>query len=341
MEKKYSYAVIIGRFQPFHNGHLSLYNTAQQIAEHIIIVIGSHNAPRSIRNPWNSEAREILIRKSLSEYSKNKFSIETIIDSAYNFNDWLIRIQQKVSAIAGEGKIAIIGHFKDDTSYYLNYFPNWDFIEIPMQADGISSTAIRNAIFENKFENIKLYLHPLVYKTIEEWSKEPLFRELREDYAFIQNYKKNWEASPFPPTFVTANAFVFALGNVLLIKRKSNPAKGNLAVPGGLITVNETIENACIRNLCEQTNIDIGHNQLHSSIKMIEIFDHPLRDPRGRVIMHAFMFELNVKTLPALRAGCEALETFWLPLFQIEKLENLFFNDHSQVIKFFINRWKA
>ncbi len=71
---------------------------------------------------------------------------------------------------------------------------------------------------------------------------------------------------------------------------------------------------------------------------MTHVFDHPLRDPRGRVISHAFMFELNVKELPKVSTGNESDETLWFPLYKIEPNESSFFNDHAQIIKFFINR---
>jgi bifunctional NMN adenylyltransferase/nudix hydrolase len=338
--KKYDYAVLIGRFQPFHSGHQALFDHAFKISKHVIIVAGSHRVPRSIRNPWNSGEREVLIRAALSECPSEAFSIVHIHDSAYNFNDWLVRVQHEVHRIAGEASVVIVGHYKDDTSYYLNYFPGWSLDALPEQAGGISSTKIRDACFEGRFEEVKCHCASGVYDAILHWTKEDTYKTLCEEYSFIREYKKKWENAPYPPTFVTADAVVFALGHVLLVKRKLNPGKGRLALPGGFVNQNESIENACIRELGEETALDVGHNLLRGSIKMNHVFDHPLRDPRGRLITHAFMFELNVKTLPSILAGDDAADVFWYPLHKIEDSGELFFNDHAHIIRFFMNRMK-
>lgn len=339
--QKYPYAVLIGRFQPFHKGHCDLFNHAAEIADHVIIVVGSHNAPQSIRNPWNTQQRLELIRLALSDYSDFRYSITSVADSAYNFTDWIIRVQRSVESRVTSGvRGVLVGHYKDDTSYYLNYFPQWDLAALPSQAGGISSTSIRTALFEDKIETIEPLLHEEVFNTIKRWITTDDFKELKEEYLFIQNYRKKWEKSPYPPTFVTADAVVFALGHVLLIKRKVNPGKGRYAIPGGFVNTNESIESGCLRELREETSLDLGYNQIRSSIKMTHVFDHPLRDPRGRIITHASMIELAVKELPAIKGGDDAAEVLWFPLYRLEEVENTFFNDHAQIIKFFMNRTK-
>lgn len=336
--KKYDYAVIIGRFQPFHVGHLCLVNHASSIANHVIIIVGSHHAPTSIRNPWSSAERELFIRKSINKDILGHLTIIPLSDSAYNFNDWVIRVQQKVSAVTGDARIALVGHYKDDTSYYLNYFPKWKLDALPTQAGGVSATAIREAVFEGRINEIGKYLPAGMFDDLSRWTESVMYEKLHEEYLFIQNYRKKWESAPYPPVFVTADAVVIALGHVLLVKRKMNPGKGRYALPGGFVNQQESIEKSCLRELKEETNLDIGYKELRGSIKMTHVFDHPLRDPRGRVITHAFMFELNIKELPFIKGSDDAEEAIWFPLYKIEENESSFFNDHAQIIKFFINR---
>lgn len=335
--KKFDFAVIIGRFQPFHNGHMGLALRAAAIADHVVMVIGSHNAPLSIRNPFSTKDRESFIKAAFRECAIERFTLIPVSDSAYNFTDWIIRVQQNVESVTSGGKVAIVGHFKDDTSFYLNYFPQWHLEKTATLADGISATKIRNALFEDRIADIGTNLPPAVFEKLVKWTKYAVFDKLREDYEYVRNYRKKWENAPYPPVFVTADAVVSGLGHVLLVKRKVNPGKGCFALPGGFVNQSESIENACLRKLREETKIAVGSKELQGSIKHRHVFDHPNRDSRGRVISHAFMFELNVKELPEIAAADDAQEVLWLPLYKIEENECDFFNDHAQIVKYFIN----
>lgn len=338
--KQFDFAVLIGRYQPFHAGHAALFAHARKIANHVLIILGSYRASRSVRNPWNAAEREELIRAALADVPADAYSIVPVHDSAYNFTDWLIRIQREVRRRAGQGSVAIVGHYKDDTSYYLNYFPRWHLETLGEQAGGISSTALRDAYFRGRGEEVRPHVSQAAFAWLERWKADTLYRTLSDEYEFIRKYRERWAAAPYPPTFVTADAVVFALGHVLLVRRKMNPGQGRYAIPGGFVTVDETIEHACLRELHEETNLDVGQAQLKGSIKMSQVFDHPLRDPRGRMITHAFMFDLSVKTLPAVKAGDDAAEVMWFPLHELEDAEESFFSDHAQIIKFFVNRMK-
>jgi bifunctional NMN adenylyltransferase/nudix hydrolase len=332
-------AVLIGRFQPFHLGHEKLFRHAASIARHVIIIMGSHNCPVSIRNPWDSHTREKFIRLSLPDIDISDYTISFIADSAYDFNDWLIRVRKRVASIAGEdSRIAVVGHFKDDTSYYLSYFPQWNLEILPTQACGISSTSIREACFEGSISTIKAMVAPGVYDELNKWITTGDFRELLEEYRFIKDFRSKWKDMPSAPAFVTAETVLVALGHVLIIKRKIHPGKGRYSLPGGFVRQDETIEQAALRELKSIIGIETGYEELSGSIKMSQVFDHPARDLRGRVITHAFMIELAVRTLPEVKAGDIADEVIWCPLNRLEELESNFFGDHAQIIRFFINR---
>ncbi|MGB3620855.1 MAG: adenylyltransferase/cytidyltransferase family protein, partial [Ketobacter sp.] len=62
----YDFLVFIGRFQPFHKGHLSVIEAGLKQAKQLIILCGSAHQPRSARNPWSPPEREAMIRGALS-----------------------------------------------------------------------------------------------------------------------------------------------------------------------------------------------------------------------------------------------------------------------------------
>ncbi len=50
-EYPYAYALVIGRFQPFHNAHAQLLQQAFAQAYHVIVALGSHRVAPNIKNP--------------------------------------------------------------------------------------------------------------------------------------------------------------------------------------------------------------------------------------------------------------------------------------------------
>jgi nicotinamide-nucleotide adenylyltransferase len=68
MLKKASHrGVVIGRFQPFHNGHLLLIRQILRECNEVLIVVGSAQRNYTIANPFTAGERILMIRKSLIE----------------------------------------------------------------------------------------------------------------------------------------------------------------------------------------------------------------------------------------------------------------------------------
>lgn len=63
--KKYKVALFIGRFQPFHNGHLFSLNKCLEIADRVIVGVGSSQESGTESNPWNFETRKLMIESVL------------------------------------------------------------------------------------------------------------------------------------------------------------------------------------------------------------------------------------------------------------------------------------
>lgn len=70
---------------------------------------------------------------------------------------------------------------------------------------------------------------------------------------------------------------------VLLIRRGNEPFKGAYALPGGFVEVGETVEEACRRELIEETGIAAG------TLTLIGVYSDPARDPRGHTVSVAFL----------------------------------------------------
>ena len=107
---------------------------------------------------------------------------------------------------------------------------------------------------------------------------------------------------------------------VALIERKKAPFVGSWALPGGFLIDDETVEQAALRELQEETGIcDIYLEQFH-------VFSNPQRDPRGRVITIGF-FALIASDNIELIATEDAARAQWFSAYKLPKLAF----DHDEI----------
>ena len=131
--------------------------------------------------------------------------------------------------------------------------------------------------------------------------------------------------------FVAVDGVVIKQGRILLITRKNEPYKGKHALPGGFVEYGETVEEACIREVEEETGLKVKIKGL------IGVYSDPKRDPRGHVISIAFLCEPIGGTVSA---SSDASTAKWIPLREvIEGRKELAF-DHSQIIRDAVTRFK-
>jgi 8-oxo-dGTP diphosphatase len=126
---------------------------------------------------------------------------------------------------------------------------------------------------------------------------------------------------PLPATpALTVDCVVFdKAGRVLLIRRGCEPFKGSYALPGGFVEVGETVENACRRELKEETGITAG------TLTLIGVYSDPKRDPRGHTCSVAFVARINAAEP---KAGSDAAAATWVEDWRRHELAF----DHAQII---------
>ena len=161
-----SYAVTIGRFQPFHLAHLEMIKFAFKNANKIIVILGSDSNIRTDKNPWTAVERQNMIESCLDENQLNNIYFFGIKDYVNDNNSWVNSINKSVYSIVDKNAdIKLIGYEKDSSSFYLKLFPNWEFISSPTYKD-CDATTIRSMLKEKNFEGVKKMVHPNVYKLL-------------------------------------------------------------------------------------------------------------------------------------------------------------------------------
>lgn len=87
--------LLIGRFQPFHLGHLDAFSFALSKVEKLWIGIGSSNRPPGHKNPFNAEERKEMILSSIDNSIAKRINIYFIPDFE-NHKKWIDNIDSIV-----------------------------------------------------------------------------------------------------------------------------------------------------------------------------------------------------------------------------------------------------
>jgi 8-oxo-dGTP diphosphatase len=120
---------------------------------------------------------------------------------------------------------------------------------------------------------------------------------------------------------------------ILLVKRKHEPFKDHLEPPGGFVDEGEKVEDAAIREVREETSLDI------ELVDILGVYSDPKRDPRGHTVSTVFIGKVirsNNREHKAV-AKDDAAEIKWLSINSVDN-EKLGF-DHRQILSDY-KRWK-
>lgn len=342
MTKRYKRAILIGRFEPAHNGHIANFRQALDIADKVIILVGSAFQPRTPKNPFTFAERKEMIQGALKRGAPlETVSIYPLRDFKYSNNAWIAAAQKVVkddSPDVEDKDIAILGFDKDESSWYNHAFPEWDFVPlegfVEFGSRPIDATKIRELYFEGHLDYLKGTLPPFVFEYLSAWAQTDEYKSMVEEHLFYRDYHKKWEPAPFIPTFQTVDAVVLQGGHILMIQRGHSPGKGLWALPGGFLNPRETLEEGCIRELIEETKIKVPEIVLRKAMTYSKRFDHPDRDLRGRTITEAFLFELTGGDgkLPRVKGSDDAKIARWFKLSEIDDMEECIYGDHKHII---------
>ncbi len=337
MSKPYGTIMLIGRFQPLHSAHLEIIKRCTALTDQLVVVVGSANQPRTYKNPFTFDERSRMIRAATAGLSMRVY-VEPNIDTIYNDQAWAVRVQGIHSKYRCLGtKDAIIGHKKDDSSFYLDMFPQWEYINVE-EIEPLSAVNIRDLYFKTdvNMKFIKGVVPETTFEFLEQFRATPEYEQIIKEREFVANYKKQYASLPYPPIFSTADAVVIQSGHVLMIKRRSEPGKGLWALPGGFVNANtdKSVEDAAIRELREETGIKVPAPVLRGNIQRSKVFDAVDRSARGRTITHAFYIQLPDGELPRVKGLDDAEKARWVPIAEVKSEEC--FEDHYEILQHFL-----
>lgn len=115
--------------------------------------------------------------------------------------------------------------------------------------------------------------------------------------------------------------------SVLLVERAHEPFAGAWALPGGFVEPGERVADAALRELAEETGLDLRGRQGHEAAPaLLGVYDTPGRDPRGWTV--SVVYRVHVEGRPDVRGGDDAAKARWWP---VDRLPALAF-DHALIV---------
>ncbi|MDH3191448.1 MAG: nicotinamide-nucleotide adenylyltransferase [Nitrosopumilus sp.] len=152
--------LLIGRFQPFHLGHLKALQFALSKVDKLWIGLGSSNKPAQKNNPFSAKERKEMILSSIDDSMKEKISIYFIPDMD-NHVKWI----EKIDTIVPKFDIVFSN---DELTKHLYSKRSVKVIPIPfLKRDKLSGTNIRDLIISDQRwddlvpEGTKIFLEKL------------------------------------------------------------------------------------------------------------------------------------------------------------------------------------
>jgi bifunctional NMN adenylyltransferase/nudix hydrolase len=324
------FGVFIGRFQPPHLAHEASFRRGLELFETLILVIGSSRVYPNIKNPFSFELRCEMVLANLGPERRSRVKCVPSFDEFEREDLWLEGVQQAVRSVTGSStSVGLLSFIKDSSGYYQKSFPEWPIFSSGVESD-LNATDVRVSLYEGRSDWHKM-VSPAVRKMLESWQSSPEFSRLQLEYKTIQAWKLEASKMKYPVIGVTVDSLVTCSGQVLLIERGGLLGRGAWALPGGFLEPDELLEQAAIRELLEETGLEVSI-QPNSS----RTFDWPTRSLRGRVISQGFHFNLESAELPNLKAADDAARAFWLPLSAVLESRERFHDDHWFMLRWFM-----
>jgi bifunctional NMN adenylyltransferase/nudix hydrolase len=343
-------AYVIGRFQPFHNGHKALIDKALEIADRVVIVLGDTGCKPDLRDPWTPQDRADMIAEAYQKTGAWKIDFVSVEDVPYDDEQWAENLRAAVSPhTALWSECFLVGHKKDASSFYLDMFPEWQYVEadpvknIHVLGDvPIDGTLIRQSYFGMTGGpwNWKYHVPTGVHDYMSRWARlnKEEFRRISKERGAEVAHQIEWECEATrkygKPNHATVDALLEAPGSILLIRRKGDLGNGAFALPGGFVGAGERLYRAALRELHEETGIKLDDKHVPPEKRFLVPFDHPKRSINGRIITN--VLHVKVESEIQATAGDDAADAFWVPKSSLPAMKRQFFSDHYHIIQHFI-----
>jgi bifunctional NMN adenylyltransferase/nudix hydrolase len=334
----YPTGLLFGSFQPILQSHVETILDALERCARLIVALDGLGSPPSIRRPWLCAQRKAQIRLALPDIAGQRVTFIGLRDHLYRPDRWVRELRAQVAATGADPDAVALVATQDDAELLARRGFGARLRLDPVACPDPATEAAARADYLRGGDDWRAVVAPAMAAGLDAFRTGPGMARLTEEQAWVDRLTDAWAAAPYPPIFVTADAVVVAQGHILLVQRKNAPAKNLWALPGGFVEQGETVAEAALRELVEETGIAVPLDALRRAVRDAEVFDSPERSVRGRTITHGLFIDLgDAGPLPAVRVGDDAGAAAWWPLDRFARSDEMIAEDHAWIVRAFVS----
>ena len=112
---------------------------------------------------------------------------------------------------------------------------------------------------------------------------------------------------------VGVGAVIVENGRALIVRRGTEPLKGEWSIPGGVVELGETLRQAAVREAKEETGLEVEAGEV------LEVVDRIMRDAERRIQYHYVLVDFLCRRISGeARSGADASELRWITPEELE-----------------------
>ncbi len=186
-QKNFEIGLVCGRFGHEHLGHVALISTSLSLCERTLVLVGSAQEAKTLRNPFTVQTRIDVIHKTYPDVSEDKLLVRGLNDMTNEYDitdDWGKYVKYNVEKAMG-GKFADLMIYGND-EFRSKWFAKEDISDtaefvFPRRKMPISATMLRGYLLLNDEESWKVLTHPNIH---------PMYQTLRSELLEVPVYKE-------------------------------------------------------------------------------------------------------------------------------------------------------
>jgi len=321
--------IIVGRMQPLHNGHVALIHKALKENEQVLLLLGSVNREVNFNNPFTYDERVKMVRNVFPEEMYEELLIRGIKDKPTD-DEWIQELIANIGQVEEDPSKVILYTSEKDAEWYKG--STLYHVET-LDSKGLSATDIRNTWYTCE-ENLYKLVPDYVCMEMTKLTHGDRWLNLRTEKIMCLKGKEQAIAdhkfsNPIEPV---AHAALIHDKQILLVQRNSTRGYGQWALPGGFIEHTETTREAAVRELREETGVDLMEHRVQEMAQAVEENIDDL-SVRTLGINYLYVMDPSVEKPEVSIDDTECLAYRWCPIADILSESMVLFYNHNVVVQ--------